>query len=99
MLVEFLTAIKRINGVLKSPRWFMNDDKEQYFNSSKSVFGAEGTIKLLCAWHVDNTQRNALEQHISTKEMQLEVYHNLRVLLMESKEFAFGVLLQQLLVQ
>ena len=97
MLVEFLQAIKRVTGVLKSPHWFMSDDAEQYFNSWKGVFGVEGTTKLLCAWHVDRAWRNALKEHIATKEMRLEVYHNPRVLLMENQESAFRVLLQQFL--
>ena len=75
----------------------MSDDAEQYFNSWKSVFGAEQTTKLLCAWHVDRAWRNALKQHIATKEMRLEVYHNLRVLLMENQEADFRVLLQEFL--
>ena len=29
MLVEFLTAIKHMTGVLKTPRWFMSDDAEK----------------------------------------------------------------------
>ena len=97
MLVEFLTAIKQRIGVLKPTRWFMSDDAEQYFNSWKGVFGAEGTTKLLCAWHVDRAWRNALKEHVTTKEAQLEVYHQLRVLLMENEESAFRVLLQQFL--
>ena len=69
MLVEFLTAIKNVTGVLKAPRWFMSDDAEQYFNSWKGMFGAEGTIKLLCALHVDRAWRNALKEHVAIKEM------------------------------
>ena len=69
MLVEFLTAIKQMTGVLKSPGWFMSDDAEQYFNSWKGVLGAEGTIKLLCTWHIDRSWRNALKDRIATKEI------------------------------
>ena len=91
MLVEFLGAIKYRTGPLKPPRWFMSDDAEQYYNSWKSVFGVEGTTKLFCAWHVDRSWRNALKEHVHTAEARLELYHHLRVLLMER------VMLQQLL--
>ena len=68
MLVEFLTAIKTRTGTLTSPTWFMSDDAEQYFTSWKGVFGAEGTTKLLCAWHVDRSWRNALKEHVATTQ-------------------------------
>ena len=61
------------------------------------MFGAEGRIKLLCAWHVDRAWRNAIKEHVATKEMRLEVYNNLRVLLMENEESAFRALLEQFL--
>ena len=93
MLVDFLTAIKQMTGVLKSPRWFKSDNAEQYFNSWKGVFRAEGTIELLSAWHIDRSWRNAVKEHIATKEIWLEVYHKLRVLLMVNEGSTFRVLL------
>ena len=60
VLFEFLTAIKQMTGVVKLPCWFMSDEAQQYFNSWKGVLGVEGTIKLLCAWHIDRSWRNAL---------------------------------------
>ena len=99
MLVEFLTAIKTRTGTLTAPTWFMSDDAEQYFTSWKGVFGAEGTTKLLCAWHVDRSWRNALKEHVATTQARLEIYHHLRVLLMENEESNFRVLLQQFLEQ
>ena len=53
MLVQFLNAIKKRTGPLQSPRWFMSDDAEQYFNGFNGVFDTKETTKLLCAWHVD----------------------------------------------
>ena len=72
MLVEIVTAIKQMTGILKSPRWFMSDDAEQYFNSWKGVFGAEGTIKLLCAWHVDRSWRYAVKNILLLKKCNLK---------------------------
>ena len=68
MLVEFLTAIMRTTGVLKSPRWFMSDDAKQYYNSWKDLFGVEGKTKLLCGWHVDRAWKNALKSILQPKK-------------------------------
>ena len=38
ILTEFLKAIKKRLGSL-SPKWFMSDDAQQYFNSWKGVLG------------------------------------------------------------
>ena len=97
MLVEFLTVIKTRTVTLTAPTWFMSDNAEQYFTSWKGVFGAEGTTKLLCAWHVDRSWRNALKEHVATTQARLEIYHHLRVLLMENEESNFRVLLPQFL--
>ena len=89
MLVEFLEAIKYRTGLLKPPRWFISDDAEQYYNSWKCVFGVKGTSELSCAWHVDRSWRNSLKEHVHTAQARLEIYHHLRVLLMENEESAF----------
>ena len=52
MLVEFLGAIKYRTGLLKPPRWFMNDDAVQYYNSSRRVFGVKVTTKLLACGQI-----------------------------------------------
>ena len=69
----------------------MSDDAQQYFNAWKGVFGAKGTTKLLCAWHVDRAWRSALHEHVSNKQTRVKIYHQL----MENKESAFRLLLQQ----
>ena len=95
MLVQFLNAIKKRTGPLQSPRWFMSDDAEQYFSAFKGVFDTKETTKLLCAWHVDRAWREALKNHVASMQTRIELYHHLRVLLMESEEGTFRVLLQQ----
>ena len=97
MLVEFLKAIKRQIGPLKEPHWFMRDDAEQYFNATNGVFEIKRTKKLLCAWHVDRAWRGALKDHVANAQSRIEVYHYLRLLLMENTENKFRVLLQQFL--
>ena len=92
--MEFLKAIRERIGCLQ-PRWFMSDDANQYFNAWKGVFGGEGTAKLLCAWHVDRAWKTALNQHVHTKQSRNDIYHQLRMLLMENEEATFRQLLQQ----
>ena len=93
-ITEFLTAVKGSVGDL-SPKVFMSDDADQYFNSWCTVFPSQDTIKLLCAWHVDRAWRKALSQHISDFQTRIEVYHQLRVLLIEPQELTFRLKLQQ----
>ena len=94
VLIEFFKAIERRTGPLE-PRWFMSDDAQQYFNAWNGVFPTKGTTKLLCAWHVDRAWRTALNDHVATKESRIQIYHQLRLLLMEKEESTFKVLLQQ----
>ena len=75
----------------------MSDDADQFFNAFKAVFGSTGTKKVLCAWHIDRSWRRALRQHIGANDRRIEIYHYLRVLLMESDQAAFRVQLQQFL--
>ena len=75
----------------------MSDDAQQYYNAWIGVFGTTGTKKLLCAWHVDRAWRTALNEHVKGKQKQVEIYHNLRVLLRENEERDFRLLLQQFL--
>ncbi len=51
-LLQFFKAVKDRTGTLQ-PQWFMTDDAEQFYTAWKTVFGANDTTKLLCAWHVD----------------------------------------------
>ena len=94
LLVEFLRAIEKNTGPI-SPNWFMSDDAPQYFNVWKGVFSTPETKKLLCAWHVDRAWRTALNEHVLNTQCRIEIYHRLRVLLMEGDESKFRILLQQ----
>ena len=85
---EFLKAIRERTGPLQTC-WFMSDDANQYFNAWKGVFHDKETKKLLCAWHVDRAWRTALNQHVNTKQSRIEIYHQLRILLMENEEAQF----------
>ena len=96
ILVEFLKAIRERTGPLQTC-WFMSDDVNQYFNAWKGVFHDKETKNLLCAWHVDRAWRTALNQHVNTKQSRIEIYHQLRILLMENEEAQLRQLLQQFL--
>ena len=47
-LITVLRAVEMRSGQV-TPRWFMSDDAQQFFNAWETVFGAEGCNKLLCA--------------------------------------------------
>ena len=96
ILMQFMKAIKcKVNSL--EPMWFMSDDADQFFNAFRAIFGCAKTKKVLCAWHVDRSWRGALRQHIPHNDRRVEVYHYLRVLLMEREEGAFRVNLQKFL--
>ena len=62
---------------------------------STSMPGKECLRRKLCAWYVDRAWRTGLNDHVSTKESRIKIYHQLRLLLMEKEEATFRVLLQQ----
>lgn len=80
----FLEAVKKRTGSI-NPAWFMSDDANQFYNAWQAVFGGSPE-KILCIWHVDKNWRERLTT-INDKDMQIAVYHNLRVLL-EEKDIA-----------
>ena len=69
----------------------MTDDAEQFYNAWVQVFGGNPN-KLLCSWHVDRAWRKNLYL-ITEKELQISVYHNLRILLEETDVTMFEFLL------
>ena len=95
-LTQFLQAVKERTGEV-APQWFMSDDAQQYFNAWTAVFGTTRTNKLLCSWHVDRAWRGALKEHIPDRELQLQIYHQLRLLLIETEQSKFRSLLQEFL--
>ena len=92
-LYPFLSKIKEKSGDI-STKVFMSDDANNFNNAWKSVFTVNYTQKLICAWHIDKSWRNGLQQHISTISKQADVYH-LRVLLAERDITSFRQRLQQ----
>ena len=97
-ITNFFSAIKQNTGALK-PQWFMSDDADQYFNSWVQVFSSESCNKLLCAWHVDRAWRKGGLPKIRGQELQVDVYHTLRVLLDETDKDKFESLLTKALIQ
>ena len=96
ILIQYMKAIKqKVNSL--TPQWFMSDDADQFFNAFRVVFGSTGTKKILRAWHIDRSWRRALRQDIRGNDRRIEIYHYLRVILMESDPAAFRVQLQQFL--
>ena len=96
IIIEFLNSLKKRTGPINS-KWIMTDDAPQFYNAWIAVFGNNKTQKLLCAWHVDRSWRNALRDNIQSKSSQMEVYQQLITLLQETEESHFRVLLQEFL--
>ena len=96
VLVTTLKAIKERCGAIE-PEWYMTDMAQQYYNAWKEVFGADSTTYLWCAWHVDRAWRDGIKRYITTRDQQREVYHQLRVLMMEKNKAKFTTLLTKFL--
>ena len=94
LLIEFLKAVHARTGVVQ-PAYFMSDCAEQYFHAWCGVFGENETKKLLCIWHVDRAWQKSLQEHVSDQQERVEVYHKLRVLLLQRNESEFTTALQQ----
>ena len=87
---------KRVDNI--EPNFFMTDDAPQYFNAWEKVFGhCQRTTKLLCRWHIDKNWRKALREMVQPKELQVQVYHHLMVLMEERSEVEFYKLLTHFL--
>jgi predicted metallo-beta-lactamase superfamily hydrolase len=57
--------------------------------------GGAATVIIICSWHLDRSWRIGMQQYITDKSKQAEVYHHLRILLEEGSEGAFRHRLQQ----
>ena len=75
----------------------MSDDAENFFNARRAIFTVKDTRKLICAWHIDKSWRRGIQNHISSRTKQIEVYHHLRILLSysEGEVVSFRLRLQQ----
>lgn len=78
-------------------RWFMSDVAPQYYNAWKEVFAEETTTCLWCTWHVDRAWRDGLKRHFHKVEQQTYVYHQLRVLRIETDKSIFRTWLTKFL--
>ena len=95
VLLNFFQASKSKAGTV-SPRWFMSDLAEQFYNAWVATFNT--SHKLVCTWHVDHAWRENLKQ-LKDSELQAIVYHNLRVLLEETDCHKFEQLLHETVKQ
>ena len=96
LLSNFYRHVRQHTGSIL-PMWFMSDDAEQYYTAWTSIFGGQPK-KLLCTWHVDRAWRKALTK-ISNKQLQVDVYHKLRVILEEKDADNLHLLLQNTILQ
>ena len=96
MLREFLKPLRARVGPM-NPDIFMSDMADQFFTAWIGVFGVGETKHLYCTWHVDKAWWKGLNVNVEAKQDRIELYHHLRILLQETDEAAFQVLLQQFL--
>ena len=93
VLVEFLRELKTRTGNI-NPEIFMSDDAQQFYNAWCMVYGGSSS-KLLCMWHVDRSWRKSLNEHVEDSQSRIEIYHQLRVLLLEQNKAEFHLQLQR----
>ena len=93
ILVEFLKKLKTRTGEMH-PEIFMSDDAQQFYNAWHMVYGGFPS-KLLCMWHVDRSWRKSLNEHVENSQSRVEIYHQLRVLLIEQNKAEFHLKLQR----
>ena len=96
ILKYFFQALKAKCGNINSA-WFMSDMASQYFNAWKEVFDSSNTKYLWCAWHVDRAWRKAIKKYFKSLDEQRKVYHQLRVIMMETSKTSFQILLTKFL--
>ena len=75
----------------------MSDLAEQFYTAWVASFGNRPR-KLVCTWHVDRAWRENIRQ-LNDSQLQLTVYHSLRLLLEETDKQKFELLLKQTLEQ
>ena len=95
-LMTIFEALKEKCGNLFAG-WFMSDMATQFFGAWDTVFRAEETQYLWCMWHVDRAWKEGLKRHIPNKLQQMDLYHHLKVMMMEKNIAQFRQLLSQFL--
>ena len=96
LLINFFNAIKRRIGVV-TPAWLMSDLAEQFYTAWVASFKNKPK-QLVCVWHVDRAWRENIRQ-LKDSQLQATIYHNLRLLLEETNQQSFEILLKETLDQ
>lgn len=94
LLMNFFHALRKRVGNI-TPAWLMSDLAEQFYTAWIGSFKSRPK-KLVCVWHVDRAWRENIRQ-LKDKELEATVYHNLRLLLEETDQKQFEVLLKHTL--
>ena len=74
----------------------MSDMAQQYYSAWEEVFGGGNTKYLWCAWHIDRAWRDGLRRYIRERGALREIYHQLRVLMIETDKAKFTTLLTKI---
>ena len=74
----------------------MSDDAEQFYSAWIDTFDGNPR-KIVCIWHVDRSWRRSIATMIKGEEDQISIYHILRVLMEETEQQKFHILLEKAL--
>ena len=94
LLVQYFRALHGNVGDIKCET-LMSDCADQFFSAWISIFGDNGTKRLLCRWHIDRAWRSGLKKYVHSKHDQIALYHQLCILMEETNEASFALKLQQ----
>ncbi|XP_072384456.1 uncharacterized protein [Diabrotica undecimpunctata] len=92
VLTIFFSAIKEKVGLI-SCKNFMSDLADSFYNAWIQVMTLP-EHRLYCTWHLDRAWRNNLYK-ITTKEKQVLVYKQLRIILQETDVPTFSIMLKE----
>ncbi|XP_072390135.1 uncharacterized protein [Diabrotica undecimpunctata] len=92
VLTVFFSAIKEKVGLISCEN-FMSDLADSFYNAWIQVMTLP-EHRLYCTWHLDRAWRNNLYK-ITTKEKQVLVYKQLRIILQETDVPTFSIMLKE----
>ena len=94
LLINFLKHLKQSGNI--TPEWLMSDDAEQFYSAWIDTFDGNPR-NFLCNWHVDRSWCRSIATMIKGEEDQISIYHILGVLMEETEQQKFHILLEKAL--
>lgn len=88
---KFFDVIKNNVGNI-SPKWFMSDDADQFYNAWIKCFQGSPN-RILCIWHVLRAWKNNLRT-LKDHDKEEEIYHELKVMMDETDQNKFEIMIE-----